>query len=69
MVDSCQHCDQCHHGDEQFCREGITPTYGGIDCLTQEITQGIGPGNRVAVIGLGASVTWLSNSLSAWAPP
>jgi uncharacterized zinc-type alcohol dehydrogenase-like protein len=22
MVDSCQHCDQCHKGEEQLCREG-----------------------------------------------
>lgn len=42
MVDSCQHCHQCHTGHEQFCEEqktvftynsfekdGITPTYGG----------------------------------------
>lgn len=40
MVDSCQHCDQCHHGEEQYCREGMTPTYGGLDKLTKEITQG-----------------------------
>lgn len=96
MVDSCQHCDQCHHGEEQFCRNGMTPTYGGRDRLTGDITQGgyakhvvvreqfvlnvpagldlaraapllcagittysplrtwnVGPGSRVAVIGLG----------------
>ncbi|MBK4738522.1 NAD(P)-dependent alcohol dehydrogenase [Noviherbaspirillum pedocola] len=96
MVDSCQHCDQCHHGEEQFCREGMTATYGGFDRLTNEVTQGgyskhvvvreefvlsvpegldlsraapllcagittysplrswnVGPGSRVAVIGLG----------------
>lgn len=40
MVDSCQECDQCHHGEEQFCREGMTPTYSGRDRLTGEITQG-----------------------------
>lgn len=96
MVDSCQHCDQCHHGEEQFCREGMTQTYGGADRVTGEMTQGgyskhvvvreefvlsipdgldlsraapllcagittysplrtwgVGPGSRVAVIGLG----------------
>ncbi|CAA0373108.1 hypothetical protein SK92_02791 [Klebsiella oxytoca] len=26
MVDSCMHCDQCEHGEEQFCRNGMTPT-------------------------------------------
>jgi len=40
MVDSCQECDQCHHGEEQFCRDGMTPTYNGLDRLTQEITYG-----------------------------
>jgi uncharacterized zinc-type alcohol dehydrogenase-like protein len=40
MVDSCLHCDQCHHGEEQFCREGMTPTYGGVDRLTKQSTQG-----------------------------
>jgi len=96
MVDSCQHCDQCHAGEEQFCRNGMTQTYGSPDRLTGEITQGgysknlvvreefvlsvpegldpakagpllcagittysplrtwgVGPGSRVAVVGLG----------------
>jgi uncharacterized zinc-type alcohol dehydrogenase-like protein len=96
MVDSCQTCDQCRQGEEQFCREGMTPTYAGQDRITQETTQGgyskhlvvreefvlsvpetlelskvapllcagittysplrtwgVGPGSRVAVVGLG----------------
>jgi alcohol dehydrogenase (NADP+) len=40
MVDSCQHCDQCRRGEEQLCREGNTSTYGGLDRITQEMTQG-----------------------------
>ncbi|MDC0611676.1 NAD(P)-dependent alcohol dehydrogenase, partial [Vibrio sp.] len=40
MVDSCQECDQCEHGEEQFCRNGMTPTYGAPDRQTGEITQG-----------------------------
>lgn len=40
MVDSCQECDQCHHGEEQFCRNGMTPTYGAPDRISGEITQG-----------------------------
>jgi uncharacterized zinc-type alcohol dehydrogenase-like protein len=39
-VDSCMHCDQCEHGEEQFCRNGMTPTYGAPDRLSGEITQG-----------------------------
>lgn len=40
LVDSCQECDQCHAGHEQFCRNGITATYGSPDRITGEITQG-----------------------------
>lgn len=40
MVDSCQHCDQCDHGEEQYCRHGLTVTYGGLDRITGEVTQG-----------------------------
>ena len=40
MVDSCQECDQCHNHEEQFCRHGMTPTYGVPDRITGEITQG-----------------------------
>jgi uncharacterized zinc-type alcohol dehydrogenase-like protein len=40
MVDSCQHCDQCHNGEEQLCREGNTPTYNGQDRITGERTHG-----------------------------
>lgn len=31
MVDSCQHCNPCKQGLEQYCDEGNTPTYNGID--------------------------------------
>ena len=40
MVDSCQDCDQCHGHEEQFCRNGMTPTYGAPDRISGEITQG-----------------------------
>lgn len=40
MVDSCQECDQCNHGEEQYCRNGLTATYGMPDRVTGEITQG-----------------------------
>jgi uncharacterized zinc-type alcohol dehydrogenase-like protein len=40
MVDSCQECDQCHNHEEQFCRKGMTPTYGAPDRTSGEITQG-----------------------------
>ncbi len=40
MVDSCQECDQCKHGEEQFCRHGVTFTYGAPDRISGEMTQG-----------------------------
>ncbi|MFF7058020.1 NAD(P)-dependent alcohol dehydrogenase [Achromobacter spanius] len=40
MVDSCQHCDQCHKGEEQLCREGNTQTFGGVDRISGEPTMG-----------------------------
>lgn len=40
MVDSCQDCDQCNGHEEQFCRNGMTPTYGAPDRISGEITQG-----------------------------
>lgn len=40
MVDSCMECDHCKHGEEQYCRNGMTPTYGAPDRETGDITQG-----------------------------
>lgn len=40
LVDSCQACDQCEHGEEQYCRHGRTDTYNSPDRLTKEITKG-----------------------------
>ena len=40
MVDSCQSCDQCENHEEQYCRKGMTPTYGAPDRVDGEITQG-----------------------------
>lgn len=40
MVDSCQQCDQCDHGEEQYCRHGMTATYGSPDRISGDITQG-----------------------------
>ena len=40
MVDSCLDCDQCHNHEEQFCRKGMTATYGAPDRISGEITQG-----------------------------
>lgn len=31
MVDSCQHCNACNEGLEQYCENGFTGTYNSID--------------------------------------
>lgn len=40
MVDSCQECDPCKQDDEQYCREGFTPTYSGVDRVDGQLTHG-----------------------------
>jgi uncharacterized zinc-type alcohol dehydrogenase-like protein len=40
MVDSCRHCKPCEHGEEQYCKEGSTFTYGGKDRHDGSFTQG-----------------------------
>lgn len=40
MIDSCRHCDPCRRGDEQFCVEEFTSTYGSPDRVTGETTLG-----------------------------
>jgi len=39
MVDSCGECANCHKGEEQYCLNGMTGTYGAIDKYGQ-YTQG-----------------------------
>ncbi|MFJ5760854.1 NAD(P)-dependent alcohol dehydrogenase [Neobacillus sp. NPDC093182] len=39
MVDSCGECVHCHEGEEQYCLNGMTGTYGSIDKYGQ-YTQG-----------------------------
>ncbi|OWA33147.1 alcohol dehydrogenase [Saccharibacillus sp. O16] len=39
MVDSCGECVHCHEGEEQYCLEGMTGTYGSVDRYGQ-YTQG-----------------------------
>lgn len=40
MVDSCQHCHDCHANLEQFCAEGVTWTYNSPDRVTGANTLG-----------------------------
>ena len=40
MVDSCQHCEPCREGLEQYCENGFTGTYNGPAQETGENTYG-----------------------------
>lgn len=39
FVDSCMDCESCREGEEQFCSQGVVPTYNGKD-KSGEITHG-----------------------------
>ena len=40
IVDSCGHCSSCKRQLEQYCLEGVTTTYDGIDKYDGSITRG-----------------------------
>jgi uncharacterized zinc-type alcohol dehydrogenase-like protein len=40
LVDSCRQCDQCEHGEEQYCRNGRTDSYNSPDRVDGAITRG-----------------------------
>ena len=40
LVDSCQTCPSCQAGEEQFCENGFTGTYGGRDKVSGGVTFG-----------------------------
>jgi uncharacterized zinc-type alcohol dehydrogenase-like protein len=48
MVDSCRTCSACEEDLEQFCENGSTLTYGGVEKQTGRTTQG-GYSNAVVV--------------------
>jgi uncharacterized zinc-type alcohol dehydrogenase-like protein len=48
LVDSCQHCSECAEGLEQFCLNGSTGTYNGIEKETGQPTRG-GYSERIVV--------------------
>ncbi|WP_276607659.1 NAD(P)-dependent alcohol dehydrogenase [Microbispora catharanthi] len=39
MVNACGECANCRNGDEQYCLDGMVPTYGGVD-RDGTVTQG-----------------------------
>jgi uncharacterized zinc-type alcohol dehydrogenase-like protein len=40
FVDSCRHCANCRQNLDQYCLEGITPTYNGYERDGQALSQG-----------------------------
>lgn len=48
MVDSCRSCSSCESGLEQYCAEGMTGTYNGVDRHDGSITYG-GYSDKVVV--------------------
>ena len=48
MVDSCQSCASCADGLEQYCEQGATFTYNGVDRHDKQATQG-GYSERIVV--------------------
>ena len=48
FVDSCRTCTQCLQGLEQYCKEGMTPTYNGMERDGQTISFG-GYSNRFVI--------------------
>jgi uncharacterized zinc-type alcohol dehydrogenase-like protein len=40
FVDSCRKCDPCHKGVEQYCIEGMTTTYNGVERDGKTPTRG-----------------------------
>jgi alcohol dehydrogenase (NADP+) len=39
-VDSCQQCEMCRRHLEVYCRNGVTPTYNGLDRISGGMTYG-----------------------------
>lgn len=48
IVDSCRHCESCKEGLEQYCLDGMTPTYNGRERSGKQLTQG-GYSNYIVV--------------------
>nr|HAT8715218.1 alcohol dehydrogenase catalytic domain-containing protein [Legionella jordanis] len=48
MVNSCRHCENCGDGLEQYCAEGATMTYNGMERDGSQVTQG-GYSNKIIV--------------------
>ena len=77
LVDSCQHCEACHHDLEQYCA-GQVQTYNGIDSHDQMPTYG-GYSERIIVtekivlkvpdgMDLAGAAPLLCAGITTWSP-
>jgi uncharacterized zinc-type alcohol dehydrogenase-like protein len=48
FIDSCRQCQPCHSGDEQYCEEGLTPTFNAYERDGKTPTYG-GYSTRITV--------------------
>ncbi len=78
MVDSCQHCNPCQAGLEQYCEEGNTLTYNSFDRHDHTPTYG-GYSEKIVVsdkfvlkvpegIGLAGAAPLLCAGITTWSP-
>ncbi|WP_352421823.1 NAD(P)-dependent alcohol dehydrogenase [Proteiniphilum sp.] len=78
MVDSCRECEQCKHGNEQYCENGNTMTYNGEDVYLNKQTFG-GYSERIVVnedfvlhvpenLDLAATAPLLCAGVTTWSP-
>ncbi|MBF0483117.1 MAG: NAD(P)-dependent alcohol dehydrogenase [Candidatus Omnitrophica bacterium] len=78
MVDSCQHCDACEQGLEQYCEETPTYTYNSTDPHDKMLTYG-GYSEKIVVsdkfvvkipkgLDLKAAAPLLCAGITTWSP-
>ena len=78
MVDSCKHCAACDKGLEQYCEEGSTFTYNGVDRQDGLATQG-GYSQKIVVsqdfvlkipesLDLAGAAPLLCAGITTWSP-
>ncbi|MBH2004444.1 MAG: NAD(P)-dependent alcohol dehydrogenase [Sphingobacteriia bacterium] len=67
FVDSCRHCDSCKKGQEQYCEEGMSPTYNGY--YRDKVTKTFGGYSSTYVVDEDyALIIPPTNQLAAIAP-
>lgn len=78
LVDSCQDCDSCHSGYEQYCSNGNTGTYNAPDKISGGYTKG-GYSDKIVVkesfvlripdnLDLRAAAPLLCAGITTWSP-